>query len=80
MKHNEDNIQWVRVMEFNASGFAEMAAQILEDHQIPWLLQKDPVSTIYSFGGSGVGNSFVLLVPEEFLEEAQQLLENMANS
>ncbi|MCK5075366.1 MAG: hypothetical protein KAR38_03270 [Calditrichia bacterium] len=64
-------------MDFSLTGFAEIAAQILDDNNIPHLIQKDPILTAYSISGSNIGNIIKILVPVEYEEEAAQLLSHL---
>lgn len=68
--------QWVKLDTFNASLEAEMMVEILNQADIPTLVQ-GPEAGIYGFGFGGVtAKGVTIKVPSDRLEEAKQILES----
>lgn len=68
--------EWVVAKTFAGPVFAEMAKELLEQHQIPSIINKDFFSTAYGMGGTIQGSREVrLLVPESHLQEARDILD-----
>ena len=61
----------------------EMTAQVMKAHLesegIPVLLQHDTLGTVYGFTWDGLG-VVKILVPQEFVEEAKQILKEDTSS
>lgn len=67
--------QWVKLHTFNAQFEADMLIEILNQADIPTLVQ-GPEAGIYGFGfGGATAKGVTIKVPSDRLEEARQLLE-----
>ncbi len=69
-----DDAQWVQIRSFNSHFEAEQAQMVLEDEEIPALLQGNTIGMFGAgFQGMVVGG-VRLSVPSPVVEEAEQLL------
>ncbi len=67
--------EWVVAKTFPGPVFAEMAKELLEQHEIPSLIKKDFFASAYGTAGTIQGSREIkLFVPESHLEEAQNIL------
>jgi hypothetical protein len=70
-----DTAHWVKIRSFNSSFEAEQARMILEDEEIPALLQGNTVGMFGAgFQGMVVGG-VTLSVPSPEVEDAESLLQ-----
>jgi len=67
--------EWVVAKTFPGPVFAEMAKELLLQHEIPSVIKKDFFSAAYGTAGTIQGSRETkLFVPEGQLEEAQNIL------
>ena len=75
----EKDIKWVALHDLPGKVYADMVMEVLRQHNIPCLLK-----SLYGSGGVGVvsgaglvGSRDRIMVPEEYLEQASQILNEM---
>lgn len=76
-KFEDLNITWMKLKKFSGIVYAEMAKNILNDNEIPCVLQAGNISWINSFGTSVFGEGPYLLIPENRQEECMDLLSDI---
>ena len=76
-----ENMTWVSIADFNGKIMADMAVEILKDHDIPCYTKGDFLSSAYGIQSIGLPGSLVkLYIPEPFKSQAKELLENIISN
>ena len=71
----KENINWVKVKELPGKVFGEMMGEVLDSEDIPYFLKSDWSASAYNIAPAGLAGSYVqIYVPEEFCDEANNLL------
>jgi hypothetical protein len=74
----EEPIKWMALHPLPSPVYAEMVKEVLKKQGIPCILKKDFLSSAYGTQGTQSGGlETILLVPEEQLEESEQILNQM---
>ncbi|MGH1364288.1 MAG: hypothetical protein ACRBF0_12085 [Calditrichia bacterium] len=69
---------WSKVGPLPGSLYAEMVAEVLKEKQIPHYLSQSWFSGAYGIKGTNaLGDDAFIFVPEEALEEVNEVLETM---
>lgn len=69
--------QWIQIAVYPNENFAQIAVQLLKENNIPALLKKDSLSTIYGISGTVVGGRFAVYTTEYHIDEAIELLKTL---
>ncbi|MCK5738020.1 DUF2007 domain-containing protein [bacterium] len=70
--------EWVPLENVPGAIYAEMVAEVLDQNDIPCYIHSDPVSaTLGVTGGSAVGGTSRLFVPETQMDAAKLILHQM---
>lgn len=71
----KNNAGWTRIATFSTDWEAHIAQGVLEEHDIPSVLNNEAFASVYPIGFNSLGG-ISLLVPSEKAEEAFSLIEN----
>lgn len=81
MTQKDENIKWVPLPDLPGKVYADMVMEVLKEKEIPCYLR-----SLFGSGGigviSGAGMAMArdkIMVPEEYYEEARQILEEMVD-
>ena len=73
-------IKWKKIGPIPGRPFAEMIGEILQEREVPYEILMDGIATAYGFSGVNlVGNEVFLLVPPEYEQEVQELVDRILN-
>lgn len=76
-----ENMIWISIADFNGAVIADMAVEILKDHDIPCYTKGDFLSSAYGIQSIGLLGSLVkLYIPEPFKSQAKELLEGIISN
>jgi hypothetical protein len=72
------NINWIKIAQFSGKVYGEMAGEILSKNNIPYFLKSDFFASAFSITPTNIPGAIVkLLVPENYKEQAKDLIINL---
>ena len=73
-----EKIKWVALPPVKGDIYADMVEEVLNKRNIPHFTKSDWFTTAYSLSGANyLGARSVIFVPEQYLEEGRQLIEEL---
>jgi hypothetical protein len=75
------DMTWESLEPFQGKIYADMAAEILDNHDIPYYLKMDWMASAFNIEGANItGETIRIFVPESFLNKASNLIENLTKN
>lgn len=74
---NKDT-KWIKIGPLDGALPAEMVGEVLKDKDIPYYISQDFFGGAFGVKGAGaVGTAAFIFVPEDFEEQASEIIEGM---
>jgi len=72
------DMTWESLQPFEGKIYADMAAEILDDHNIPYYLKMDWTASAFNIKGTNIPGEIVrIFVPDSYYKKASNLIENL---
>jgi hypothetical protein len=73
-----DNMTWVSIADFEGTIMADMAVEILKDHDVPCYTKGDFISSAFGIKALSLpGGSVKLYIPDSLKAQAEDLLKDI---